>query len=70
MRRKELPIFRGEARKLVDQSCAKHRVTIGLLQELMNVQRDYLGSGRQMGISEDFDSQISNYIEDNGGEQQ
>lgn len=68
MRRKELPIFRGDAKKLVEQSCARHGVTIALLQDLMNVQRDYLGSGRQMGISEEFESQISSYIDESGGE--
>ena len=67
MKRKELPIFRGEPRKILDQACAKHGVTVALLRELVDVQREYVGSGRQMGISEDFDARISGYLEDNGG---
>jgi hypothetical protein len=63
MKTKELPIFRSiEARKVVGQACKKHGITETLLKELIELQRKYTGE-RQIGISSEFDSVLSDYID-------
>jgi hypothetical protein len=64
MKPKDLPLFRDEgAKKLVGQICTKHGIKQSLLQNLLEIQRSYAGSGRQKGISDDFGTALSEYLE-------
>ncbi len=65
MKPKDLPLFRDEsARKLLRGACNKHGINLDLLQDLLEIQRGYAGSGRQHGISQDFSARIAEFIEE------
>lgn len=67
MKAKKLPIFQSpDARRVLNDACARHGVTLKLLQELIDVQRDYMGSGRREGITTDLDATLGEYIDVNG----
>lgn len=64
MKPKDLPIFTDpKARSVLDHACKKHGVSIPLLRELLEIQRDNSGRGRQTGITEDFDTCLVEFIE-------
>ncbi len=64
MKPKDLPLFRDKAaRAALEESCKKHGVSLSLLQQLLNIQREYAGSGRQAGITGEFDSALGDFVE-------
>jgi hypothetical protein len=70
MKPKDLPIFKDpKARAVLGEACKKHGVSVELLKGLLEIQRDNAGRGRQMGITEDFDSCFVEYIEAQASEQ-
>lgn len=65
MKPRDLPVFRDEAaKKLLRDTCAKHRITITLLRDLLSVQRDFAGSGRHHGINEEFSTRLSAFLDE------
>lgn len=64
MKTKELPIFKiPEAKEVLQSACRSHKVTLTLLKELIECQRDYLGKGRQMGITAELDTLFAEFLE-------
>ncbi len=67
MKPRDLPLFRDDAvKKLVSQTCAKHGIKQSLLQNLLEIQRGYAGSGRQKGITEEFSTLFAEFLEGEG----
>lgn len=65
MKPKDLPLFRDkQARTVLRESCGRHAISLRLLQRLLEIQRQFAGSGRQMGITSEFDSAITDFLED------
>jgi hypothetical protein len=64
MRAKKLPFFtQPEARKVLLESCKRHGTNIRLLEQLIDLQRDYVGSGRREGINSDLDNVLGDFLE-------
>lgn len=64
MKPKDLPLFRNkDAKKALEETCSKHGVSIDLLQQLLEVQRKYAGSGRALGISAEYESCIADFLD-------
>ena len=67
MKAKKLPLFQQpDARRVLNESCQRHSISLKLLQDLIDVQRDYMGSGRREGITTDLDTVFVEYIELDG----
>ena len=67
MKAKKLPLFQQpDARRVLNESCVRHSVSLKLLQDLIDVQRDYMGSGRREGITTDLDTVFGEYVDLNG----
>jgi hypothetical protein len=67
MKAKKLPLFQQpDARRVLNEACIRHGITLKLLQDLIDVQRDYMGSGRREGITTDLDTALGEHIELNG----
>jgi hypothetical protein len=65
MKPRDLPVFRNEAAlKLLKQTASKHGVTVQLLRDLLEIQRNYTGSGRQLGITSEFSSCLAEFLEE------
>ena len=65
MRKRELPLLEVEkARVILHQLCQEHGVSVSLIRNLIDIQRDNLGPGRQMGITQEFSAAISEFIEE------
>lgn len=65
MKPKDLPLFRDkQARAVLDDACKRHGVSLALLQRLLEIQRQFAGSGRQTGITSEFDSAIIDFLEE------
>lgn len=65
MKAKDLPLFRNpEAKKVVQAVCTDHGITPRLLQNLIEIERDYAGSGRAEGISQDLEKCINDFLEE------
>ena len=64
MNGRELPLLHdANAKKILEQLCEEHRISLSLLRDLIDIQRDNLGKGRQMGITSDFHAVISEFLE-------
>jgi hypothetical protein len=69
MSSRDLPIFRDPEAMRILRSAAKRRgVPLDLLRKLVDIQRGYLGSGRQAGITSDFESAIGDYLDERSAE--
>lgn len=67
MKPKDLALFRdSKARAALEESSKKHRITVHLLEQLLDIQRQYAGSGRQAGITSEFDSVLGDFLETAG----
>ena len=65
MNRRELPLLGdANAREIIDGLCKEHDISLDLVVQLLDIQRDYLGSGRKKGITEDFSATLSEFIEE------
>jgi hypothetical protein len=51
---------------VVKNVCADHLIDLRLLEDLIGIQRDNLGRGRQMGITQEFSAAISDFLERQG----
>ena len=64
MKAKKLPLFQEPAaKKVLTQACQRHGSSLKLLQELLDLQHRYIGSGRQQGITGEIDSILDEYID-------
>ncbi|MGX2032910.1 DNA modification system-associated small protein [Methylocaldum gracile] len=62
--RRSLPLLDDlKAKAILKQICQEHGISLDLLRNLIEVQRDNLGRGRQFGISQEFSAVISDFIE-------
>lgn len=63
--RRDLPLLNDKnARDILEGLCQEHNITLALLEHLLDIQRDNLGRGRQIGISQEFSAAISEFIEE------
>ena len=64
MKAKELPIFKlPQARDVLHAACRSKKITMPLLRALVDTQRDYLGMGRQAGITMELDTLFAEFLE-------
>lgn len=64
MGKRVLPILADpEAKKILKDLCKMHGVSMDLLVQMIDIQRDNLGRGRQIGISQDFSAAIADFLE-------
>ena len=64
MRAKKLPLFnQPDARKVLTEACKRHGATLRLLEQLIDLQRDYVGSGRREGINSDLDNVLGDFLD-------
>lgn len=65
MTRRSLPLLSDKkARNILHKLCKEHNISLDLLRNLIEIQRDNLGRGRQLGISQEFSAAISDFIEE------
>jgi hypothetical protein len=65
----DLPLLNDrKARAILQNLCSDHGITIDLLETLLSIQRDHLGKGKQIGISQEFSAALSDFLEENIGE--
>ncbi len=65
MTRRSLPLLSDrKARNILEKLCKEHNISLDLLCKLIEIQRDNLGRGRQLGISQEFSAAISDFIEE------
>ncbi|WP_425018261.1 DNA modification system-associated small protein [Paraburkholderia caballeronis] len=64
MAKRSLPILSdGSARKILRDLCKQHKVSLDLVTQMIEIQRDNLGRGKQIGISQDFSAAIAEFLE-------
>jgi hypothetical protein len=62
--RRMLPILSNtDAKKILKDLCKDHGVSMTLLVQMIDIQRDNLGRGRQNGITHDFSAAIADFLE-------
>lgn len=67
MSRRSLPILTNpEAKKILKDLCKTHNVSWDLLVQMIEIQREYLGAGRQIGITQDFSAALADFVEQSG----
>lgn len=65
MGRRNLPILADpDARKILRDLCKKHGVSLDLLSVVIGIQRDNLGRGRQIGITQEFSAAIADFLDE------
>ncbi len=65
MKRRNLPLLGDKkAKKILKQLCQEHGVAVSLIEQLIDIQRDNLGRGRQLGITQEFSAAISEFLEE------
>jgi len=69
MTKRTLPMLSDvKARKILKSLCAEHNVSLELFTQMVEIQRDNLGRGRQIGISQDFSAVIAEFLESSRSE--
>jgi hypothetical protein len=64
MKKRELPLFKDErAAAVLEELCAQHGLDLPLIKKLIDIQRDNLGRGKQIGITQEFSAVLSEFIE-------
>jgi len=64
MSRRLLPLLEDpNAREVLKNVCTEHNIDLRLIEDLIGIQRDNLGRGRQMGITQEFSAAISDFLE-------
>lgn len=67
MAKRKLPILsEAKSRAVIRAICKRHGVSIELLQQMVEIQREHLGRGKQIGISQDFSAAIADFLEEGG----
>ena len=65
MAKRNLPILVDpKARRILKDLCSEHNVTMDLLTQMIDIQRNNLGRGRQIGITQDFSAAIAEFLDD------
>lgn len=66
MARRSLPLLSdADSRQVLKDLCRRHRLTLPLITDLIDIQRNNLGRGKQIGISQEFNAVIAEFL-DNG----
>jgi len=66
MAKRTLPILADPpARKILKALCARHNVSLELFTQMIEIQRENLGRGKQIGITQDFSAAIAEFLESN-----
>ncbi len=55
-----------QAKKILQELCKRHKLTMQLLVSMLQIQRENLGRGRQHGITGDFSAEIQDFLETRG----
>lgn len=64
MSRRTLPILSdARSRQILKTLCRDHGLTLDLLAQLIEIQRENLGRGRQIGITQDFSATIAEFLD-------
>ena len=64
MARRSLPILSApESRQVLKDLCRKHSLSLPLVTELIEIQRNNLGRGKQIGISQEFNAVIAEFLD-------
>lgn len=64
MAKRVLPFMADDqARRIVRDLCKHHGISIELLNQMVEIQRENLGRGRQIGISQDFSAAIADFLD-------
>lgn len=67
MARRSLPILSDpDSRQVLRDLCKRHSLSLPLVTDLIEIQRNNLGRGKQIGISQEFNAVIAEFL-DNGG---
>jgi hypothetical protein len=64
MKAKKLPIFQqADAKQVLSEACKRRSLTLKLLEQLIDLQRTYIGSGRREGVNGDVDSILGDHLD-------
>jgi hypothetical protein len=68
MAKRSLPLLSDpKAKDILKRLCKDHGITIALLSQLIEIQRENLGRARQVGITADFSAAIADFLDSAGG---
>jgi hypothetical protein len=69
MAKRTLPILSDpQAKKILKGLCAQHDVSLDLFSQMVEIQRENLGRGKQIGITQDFSAAIAEFLDSARGE--
>jgi hypothetical protein len=69
MAKRTLPILADpQSKKILKALCQQHRVSIDLFTQMLEIQRENLGRGKQIGITQDFSAAIAEFLDGARGE--
>ncbi len=69
MAKRTLPVLADpQAKKVLKGLCLKHNVSLELFIQMLDIQRENLGRGRQIGITQDFSAAIADFIDETRSE--
>ncbi len=64
MAKSRLPLVSDpDAKKILVGLCREHALSMELLTQMIEIQRENLGKGRQIGITQDFSAAIAEFLE-------
>ena len=64
MAKRTLPILTdSQAKKILKSLCSQHNVSIDLFTQMVEIQRENLGRGKQIGIAQDFSAAIAEFLD-------
>lgn len=64
MPRRTLPLLADpKSKEILKHLCSEHGINMALLMQLVDIQRENLGRGRQFGITSDFSAAIAEFLE-------
>lgn len=64
MAKRTLPILADpQAKKILKSLCVEHNVSLELFTQMVEIQRENLGRGKQIGITQDFSAAIAEFID-------
>ena len=64
MAKRTLPILSDpDAKKILKRLCKDHSLSMELLSQMIEIQRDNLGRGKQIGITQDFSAALADFLE-------
>jgi hypothetical protein len=68
MARRRLPIIDDpDSKKILRRLCKTHNLSLELVIQMVEIQRDNLGRGRQVGITQEFSAAIAEFLETQRG---